>query len=199
MQIRRILASSFLIAVTYAAIALLAACSVNVKNKDGEDKNVDIRTPIGGIHVSNDADAKDTGLPVYPGARLAQKENKNDEKSANVNISSPLFGLKVIAQEYETDAPPDKLVSFYAGELKKFGKVLQCHGSWEGKDDVNVSVHNNDKGSKELTCDKDKNGDTIELKVGTEDNEHLVAIKPQGKGSHFALVLVQVHSKDETI
>lgn len=199
MRIPRLLAGSFPIAVTYAAVVLLTACSVNVKNKDGEDKNVDIRTPIGGIHVSNDVDAKDTGLPVYPGARPAKKENDNDEKSANVNISSPLFGLRVVAQEFETDAPPEKLVAFYTGELKKYGKVLQCHSSWGGKDDVNVSVHKNDKGSKELTCDKDKNGETIELKVGTEDNEHLVAIKPQGKGSHFALVLVQVHSKDETI
>ena len=181
-----------------AAVVLVTACSVNVKNKEGEDKNVDIRTPIGGIHVSNDVDVKDTGLPVYPGARPAKKENKDDDKSANVNISSPLFGLKVVAQEFESDAPPDKLVSFYSGELKKFGKVLECHGSWNDKD-VNVSVHKDGKASKELSCDTDKNGDTIELKVGSEDNQHLVAIKPQGKGSHFALVLVQVHSKDETI
>ena len=34
------------------SIALLAACSVNVKKqKDGEDKQVDINTPVGGIHV----------------------------------------------------------------------------------------------------------------------------------------------------
>ena len=198
MRIPRFLAGSVVLVLAYAAVVLLAACSVNVKNKDGEDKNVDIRTPIGGIHVSNDADAKDTGVPVYPGARPAKKENDNDEKSANVNISSPLFGLKVVAQEFETDASPDKLVSFYTGELKKFGKVLECHGSWKDKD-VNVSVHKDGKASKELSCDTDKNGDTIELKVGSEDNQHLVAIKPQGKGSHFALVLVQVHSKDETI
>jgi len=199
MPIPRVLAASFLLALACAAVMLLSGCSVNVKKHGEEDKNVDINTPIGGIHVSNDVDVKATGLPVYPGARPAKKENDKDEKSANVNISSPLFGLRVVAQEFESDAPPDKLVSFYAGELKKYGKVLQCHGSWEGKDDVNVDVHKSDKGSKELTCDKDKNGDSIELKVGTEDNQHLVAIKPQGKGSHFALVLVQVHGKDETI
>jgi hypothetical protein len=198
MRIPRVLAGSLLLTLTCVGLVLLAACSINVKKKGEEDKNVDINTPIGGIHVSNDVDVKATGLPVYPGSRPAKKENDNDEKSANVNISSPLFGLKVVAQEFETDAPPDKLVSFYTGELKKYGKVLECHGSWNDKD-VNVRVHKDGKGSKELSCDTDKNGDTIELKVGSEDNQHLVSIKPQGKGSHFALVLVQVHSKDETI
>src|SRR5215471_9496247 len=78
MRIRRLLASSFLLVMACIAVLVLAACSVDVKNHDGEDKNVDIRTPIGGIHVSNDVDAKDTGLPVYPGARPAKKENDND-------------------------------------------------------------------------------------------------------------------------
>jgi hypothetical protein len=47
---------------------------VNVKKeKNGEDKQVDISTPVGGIHVSKDANVADVGLPVYPGARLKQK------------------------------------------------------------------------------------------------------------------------------
>ena len=36
-----------------AIVLLLPACSVNVKKeKDGDDKQVDIQTPVGGIHVS---------------------------------------------------------------------------------------------------------------------------------------------------
>lgn len=181
-----------------ACVVLLSACSVNVKKKGEEDKNVDINTPIGGIHVSNDADAKATGLTVYPGARPAKKEREDDDKNANVNISSPLFGLRVVAQEYESDEPAEKLISFYFGELKKYGKVVECHGSWKGKD-VDVNVHSGDKGSKELKCDKDNNGNTTELKVGTENNQHIVAIEPQSKGSKFALVYVLVREKDDTI
>ena len=50
-----------------AAAAVLSACSVNVKKEpNGEDKQVDIKTLAGGIHVSNDADVMDTGLSVYP-------------------------------------------------------------------------------------------------------------------------------------
>ena len=52
----------------------LPACSINVKKEqNGQDKQVDINTPVGGIHVSKGADAADVGLAVYPGARLKQE------------------------------------------------------------------------------------------------------------------------------
>src|SRR2546422_6268209 len=105
----------------------LVACSVNVKkDEQGKDKNVDINTPFGGIHVNENADVRDTGLSVYAGARLKKKDDSGDEKSANVNISTGEFGLKVVAVEYESDAAPGKLVAYYKNELKKYGNVLEC-------------------------------------------------------------------------
>ena len=66
---------------------LISGCSVNVKKEaNGQDKQVDIKTLVGGIHVSKDADVADTGLSVYPGARIRQKDTSGDDKSANVNI-----------------------------------------------------------------------------------------------------------------
>ncbi len=177
-------------------LLLLSGCSVNVKNKDQQGENkVDINTPIGGIHVSQEADPHATGLDVYPGSKLIEKDEEGDDKSANVNISTGFFGLKVVAQQYESDAPPQKLIDYYTTQLQKYGQVLQCHGAWKGSH-ATVS-HSNDK-SKALKCDEDS-GDAIELKVGTEDNQHIVAIKPNGKGSKFALVMVHIRGKDETI
>jgi hypothetical protein len=49
---------------------------------------------------------------------------------------------------------------------------------------------------KNLKCDQDSNGSTIELKVGAEENQHVVAIEPQAKGCEFTLVRVQTHGKD---
>ena len=46
-----------------------------------------------------------------------------------------------------------------------------------------------------LTCE-DSGGSTIELKVGTEENQRVVAVEPQDKGCHFALVRVQMHGED---
>src|SRR5207245_9231385 len=82
-----------------SALFALSACNINVKkNEQGEDKNVDIKTPFGDIHVDKGADVKDTGLPVYAGARVKQKnESDNDEKSANANNSTGAYGLRVVS------------------------------------------------------------------------------------------------------
>ena len=188
-------------ALAVIALVLLPACSINVKkNEDGEDKKVDVETPVGGIHVSKDADVRDVGLAVYPGARKKQKDLSGDEKSANVNISGPGFGVKVVAVEYLSDDSPDKLVAYYRDQLKKYGSVLECHTSKHGGDvEVNKMSHQDRKESRKLTCDNDDSGKTVELKVGTEDNQHIVAVEPQGKGSSFALVYVQTHGKEGMI
>jgi hypothetical protein len=176
---------------------LLPACSVNVKKEaNGQDKQVDIKTPVGGIHVSKGADVADVGLAVYPGAHPKQKGSDSDDKSANVNISGFGFGVKVIALEYQSDDSPAKLVAFYKDQLKKYGNVLECHSS--GHMGVNMKMSSNDDNSHELTCDSD-HGDRVELKVGTRDNQHIVAVGPDGKGSSFSLVYVRTHGKDTDI
>jgi len=49
-----------------------------------------------------------------------------------------------------------------------------------------------------LTCEHDS-GPTLELKVGTKQNQHIVSISPQdkGKGTDFALVFVQIHGGEK--
>ena len=122
--------STFALGLVALIALLLPACSVNVKKQqNGEDKQVDIRTPLGGIHVSKDANVADVGLAVYPGARLKQQGSNGEDKSANVDISSFGFRLKVVALEYESDDSPAKLVAYYKDQLQKYGHVLECHTS----------------------------------------------------------------------
>jgi len=183
------------LAVALGSLLVFSACSVNVKkDNQGQEKHVDIDTPVGGIHVSKDADARDTGLPVYPGARVKEKEENGDVKSANVDISTGFFGLKVIAVEYESDAAPDKLIAYYKDALKKYGTVLECHTSKHA--DVTMERGGDHSGSHALKCDSNDHGNRVELKVGTEENQHLVSIEPEGKGSSFALVVVQTRGRD---
>jgi len=178
------------------AILLLAACSINVKkHENGDDKQVDINTPVGGIHVSEGANVADVGMAVYPGARLKPDDSDGKAKSANVNISSFGFQLRVVALEYESDDAPAKLVAYYKDELKKYGKVLECHTSHF---DVNPEMKSSDHGSSELSCEG-SSGDNVELKVGTKSNQHIVAVKPEGSGSSFSLVYVRTHGKDADI
>jgi hypothetical protein len=172
---------------------LLAACSVNVKkDSNGEDKNVDIKTPFGGIHVNNDADARETGLPVYPGSRVKPKNGDNDEKSANVELSAGNYGLKVVAIEYLTDDSPAKVIAYYQDQLKRYGHVLQCHNS-------HGTSYNYSSDSDDLKCDADDKGKTTELKAGTKGNQRIVAVSPGDKGSDFALVYVRMRGKDDAI
>jgi hypothetical protein len=177
-----------------AQILLLSACSVNVrKGQNGEEKQVDIRSPLGGIHVSKRVNPEDVGIAVYPGARL-KEEGNGENKSANVNLSGFGYGLKVVALEYESQDAPDKLVAFYKDQLRRYGNVLVCHTSGMN---VNPGIGKQND-SQELTCQGD-NGPNVELKAGTRDDQHIVAIESAGGGSNFSLVYVRAHRKDAEI
>jgi hypothetical protein len=188
----------FLTGAGFAALLLLPACSVNVqKGGNGQDKQVDIKTLLGGVHVSKQADVSDIGLAVYPGARLKEKDSDGSNKSANVNISGFGYGIKVVAMEYESDEPSAKVLSFYKDQLKKYGNVLECHTSSLHLD-MKMGSHGSTNDSNELTCEGES-GKDVELKVGRKDDQHIVAVEPEGKGSSFSLVYVRTHGKDADI
>ena len=185
-----------------AFCVILSGCSVSVKDhNNGGNSKVDIETPFGGIHVNEDVDVHDTGLVVYPGARKKAKSDDDDEKSANVNISSSWFGLKVVAAEFESDDAPGKIVPYYKDQLKKFGSVLECHTSRHvgDFDPMQGDITDKDGHPRPLSCDSDDNGHAIELKVGTEQNQHIVFVEPEGKGSDFALAYIVMRGKQGSI
>ncbi|HEX8815829.1 MAG TPA: hypothetical protein VF753_10035 [Terriglobales bacterium] len=186
-----------LVAVTFGSCLAVPACTVSVKGHDGDGENkVDISTPLGGIHVNEQVDVRDTGLAVYPGARQKTKDS-NDSKSANVNISSGLFGVKVVAVEFESDDTPDKVIAFYQDQLKKYGGVIECHTDKRGGD---MTIKAGDSNSHNpVSCKSGESGKVVELKAGTEDNQHLVSVEPNGKGTDFALVYVLTRGKESTI
>lgn len=188
--------SKALMAVAFAGWMMVLACTVDVKDNDGSNNKVDIQTPVGGIHVDEQANVKDTGLTVYPGARQKEKTD-HDSKNANVNISSGFFGVKVVAIQYESDDPPSKVQAFYREQLKKFGHVIECHTSKSG-DDLNVKV-GHENGKREVSCKGENSGNIVELKAGTEDDQHLVSVGPQGSGTEFSLVYIQTRGKEGTI
>jgi len=180
------------------ALCVLPACSINANDKKDGEKHVDIKSPIGDLHVSEQADIRDAGLTPYPGAKPAPKEDSDNQKSANVNLSLPGFSLKVVAAEFLSDDAPDKIISYYDKELQKYGKPIQCKGAWSGG---HVQTEGGkDEMSKPVSCGNNGSGDSVELKVGTEGNQHIVAVKPNSKGTRFALVYVRMHTgKDDTI
>jgi len=186
------------LAATFLAATLMlgiSACSMKVdKTADGKDKDVDIKTPVGNLSVHKGADAKDTGIDVY--AKATPKHDNNDD-SANVNLSVPGFGMKVAVESFTSEDSPEKVLSFYRENFKKrYATVVECKGSFG-----NVSAHKDkDKDfSKPVSCDSGSHGssETVELKAGTEGNQHIVAIRPDGSGTEFKLVYLKMQTKDD--
>jgi hypothetical protein len=182
-----------------ALLCVLALLPLPLFSQDSgsKDKSLDIRSSVGDLHMGGDADAKKVGVPLYPGARLkSDDENKNQ---ANLSILTEAFGMKLVVANYVSDDAPSKVLDFYRDKLKRYGKVLECHSQKHGGD---VEVHDGDKDSdksKELKCDENS-GPVTELKVGTEDNQRIVAVEPSdGKGTHFALVYVHTRGKQGEI
>jgi len=178
------------------SLVAFTGCSVTTHEKDnGRKGDVDIKTPFGSLSVKEGStDIKDTGLAPYPGARATQFEDDDRHHSANVNISSSLFGLKVVALKFQSDDPSDKVLAFYRKDMGKYGKVVDCTGGFS------MDFHHHDKDA-EVTCNG-HNGPgheyQEELKVGTENNQRILAIKPRGNGSEFALVYVRAWEHNET-
>ena len=186
------------------ALALpLSGCQMSVQSKkNGKNgDNVDIKTPMGGMKVStSDVEAKDTGLAVYPGARRrpdSENDGDHNSDSAHVNLDLPWFGMKLIVVHYESDDPPQKVMDFYRAELAHYGKVLEC----SGRMNISMGHDDGDKENRELTCKGDHPGSNgeMELKVGTKEKQHIVAVKPNGKGSRFDVVYVQVRNGKDSV
>jgi len=181
--------------------SLMAAFPTSAQQSGSQrDKKLDIQSSVGDLHVGNDADARKIGLPLYPGARLV-RDNDKDHDSVNLGILTEAFGIKLVVAKYDSDDAPGKIIDFYRDRLKKYGKVLECHTHEHGGD-IQADADNDDNHeSKELKCEGDNSGPVTELKVGTEHNQHLVAIEPRdkGTGSTFALVYLHLRGKEGEI
>jgi hypothetical protein len=156
------------------ALALASICFTPKATAAQDEKGA-------GITVGADADAKDIGLPLYPGSRR-HKDKDEDSPGVNFGLWGGGSGFKLAVLKLESDDSPDKIADFYKKKLSQYGKVLDCSNpspANSGKDDK----------SNMLTCgdDKAEKGGMV-FKSGTKEKQHLVAIQPNGHGSLFQLV-----------
>jgi len=176
------------------ALALMLAttgCSMSVDEKtEGKDKKVEITTPLGELKVrsSKDVAVKDIGLPEYPGARRSQDK---DEVGAHISIGTALFGVKMVAAEFESDDEPKKVLAFYRPHLEKYGKVTECHGNVDFRDK---------NGTKEIACEQNKDdSDRAELVVGSAERFRVVGVEPRGKGSKIGMAFITLGGERKTM
>jgi hypothetical protein len=175
--------------------SLVLSLPVAAQTSD-KDKNLDVRSPVGDLHVGKDADAEKAGLPLYPGARPQRKDN-DDGDAVNLALVTENLGMKLIVAKYETNDPQEKVLAFYRDKMKKYGKVLECHST----DDKSGFHSDEDKkqGSQPVKCEGDNSGPVRQLKVGTEDNQRVVAIEDpkSGKATAFVIIYLRKHEKGD--
>lgn len=165
---------------------ILAGCSVT-RQGSGEDKKVSIEGPGASIKVDKSNKANDSGIPLYPGAK--EKLSPGDEGNrTHVTLNMSFFNVKIVKMKFTSDDEMEKVASFYRDKLGSYGKVLECKG---GGQDVEVG---SGRGlDSPVKCDTmHGNRAEVTLKVGTEGNQHVVQIKPNGKGSELSLIYIQV-------
>lgn len=168
----------FTLAVALASL-WLTACDVDVQ-EHGKEKNVDVRTAFGDISVRSSEAGVETGLPVYPGAQLLRDKDEEPE-SAVVKMGTSFFGLHVAAAKYESNDAPQAIVDFYKEKMSTYGTVVECKGDIDFEDE-----------SKQAECKEQSASSEIQLVTGTDDNHRLVAVKPRGAGSEFAVVSIRI-------
>lgn len=171
-------------------------CHVSVdKGKNGEDKNVRIDTPLGGLHVRSDqTSALDLGLPVYPGAQIAP--DHEGDKSADVHFGFGQFQLRIRVVSYQTPDDRDKVAAFYKNALNRFGDVITCQGDHSVGSPVITGEG--------LTCSEDSKvqvrsgafdyDHSWSLRAGSKHHQHIFAVKDGGTGTRFSLVEIQFPS-----
>jgi hypothetical protein len=177
-----------------ALAAGLAGCRVKVdKGANGEDKNVQVDTPFGSIHVNTDqTTAADLGLPAYPGAKIV--EDKDKDKSADIHLGFGEWELRVRAVNYSTPDTQEQVTAFYKKALGRYGDVITCQND--------APVGTPKATSEGLTCENGKSTkvqidrddlsiseNSIELKAGSKRHQHIVGFESlKGGQTRFALV-----------
>lgn len=181
-----------ILAVAFLATVWMCGCRV-ATDDHGDNKNVKVATPFGGVEVktSDKQEVTGFGLPIYPGAEIVKKDKNNG--SADVNLSFGKFQLRVKAVSYRTPDSPEKVTSFYRDAMKRYGTVIQCdHDKTVGTPaETDQGLTCSDGNNKHVETGTDATGKT-ELKVGSKQHQRIVAIDPDGSGSKFGLVILDL-------
>jgi hypothetical protein len=174
----------------------LSGCRVHVdKDANGKEKNVQVDTPFGGVHVNSDqTSASDLGMPVYPGAEKLKGDDNH--KSADVHMGFGEWQLRVKVVSYGTPDSRDKVAAFYKKALSRFGDVITCQGnSPVGTPAVThegLTCADDGKNSKVKLDNNDFDHD-FQLKAGSKRHQHIVGFEDSKDGrTRFALVALDL-------
>ena len=166
--------------------SLLAAVTIGMAASAGHAAGLDIHA---------DADGKDVGLPIYPGAvKRVDADSGSNTGAFSFGVWGESFGFKLAVVSYRTADGVDAVAGFYRQALAKYGPVLDCTGVH-----AKGGRHDSDKSDqdKPVTCDDEGVEPGVHLfKVGVKRAQHVFKVRPSGDGAAFTLVRVEMHGTD---
>jgi hypothetical protein len=185
---------------TIAGSALLAAAiaiappPARAQNQSQPDQNKsDDGNISAGFNLGKDANAKDVGLPLYPGAHR-HKDTNDDSSALNMGLWGGQSGFKMALIKMESTDSPEKIAAFYRKALARYGKVVTCPADAAPADAKNPP-------DAALNCDSDQSDhhekNETELKAGTKEKQHIVGIKPEGNLTTFTLIYIETKGLDD--
>jgi hypothetical protein len=185
--------------IAFASVLVIAAtaCSVQVDPSKNGDKNVKIQTPVGGVQVKTDTmAAADVGLPVYPGATLADQGDKN-HGSADIHLGFGDWQMRLKVVKYHTADPQEKVLEFYSKAMNRFGDVVQCRNNQPiGKPEVTregLGCEDSDKNIRTHDKSMMSGHGATELKAGSQKHQHIVGIEQaNSNGTDFTLLVLDL-------
>jgi hypothetical protein len=181
----RVFRAALFVVVLLAALPLAAQ---NAKDSNAQQSSSDNDSI--GFNLGKNASAKDVGLPIYPGARR-HIDDANDSSALNMGLWGGSAGFKLFVLTMESSDAPEKVAAYYRKALAKYGTALDCSNASA------AANSGDDKSSKKLTCEDEKpKPNEISLKAGTKEKQHAVGIEPNGSGSTFQLVYIEMKSTD---
>lgn len=181
-------------AIQVAEIGLLLVATLPLSAQENKDPGATGSGKSGasvGFVASEEASAKEVGLPLYPGAR-PHKDKSDDSSAAQLGLWGGAWGFKLAVLKLESNDPPEKIAPFYHKALAKYGKVLNCADSAKA-----TGANEKTASPNELSCkdDQPENGETV-LKAGTKEKQHIVGIKLEAGLSVVQLFYIEVRGSD---
>lgn len=186
------------LAITAAlAIALLSAPPARAQNQSQPDQNKsDDGNISAGFNLGKDANAKDVGLPLYPGSHR-HKDTNDDSSALNMGLWGGQSGFKMALIKMESTDAPEKIAAFYRKALARYGKVITCPADAAPADAKNPPADS----AGGLNCDSDQSDhhekNELELKAGTKEKQHVVGIKPEGNLTTFTLIYIETRGLED--
>lgn len=142
------------------------------------------------LHADKSVTQAEIGLPIYPGAKPLKD---GDEHSVDLGFTIGDSHFRLLTKEFVSHDAPSRILDFYRKPLSRYGEVLECdHGQ---------AIGPVKKTAQGLTCESRKDSenhsgissDDHELRAGSPDRFHMVAITDQKQdGTRFGLAYIEL-------